>query len=189
MSAGPVCRGDICREKLFSRSAFEPSDKDLYLEAEDNVVEEDYDAPPSRAQKGKAKKAKKGKKPSRARRPFESDDEMGDEAVTGSDDDYAEADEDDDISDFIVHSDEDEEEKDARRVLKKRLGKKRMNVVLDSDDELGTLEEKEVIFGARKRARLSEEAIKLMPRFLPSTKMKVCMVLRFNSWIMLTRFV
>lgn len=186
MSAGPVCRGDICREKLFPRSAFEPSDKDLYPEAEDDVVDEDYDAPPSRAQKGKARK---GKKPSRAGRPLDSDDEMGDEPVTGSDDDYVEADEDDDISDFIVHSDEDEEEKDARRLLKKRLGKKRMNVVLDSDDELGTPEEKEVIFGARKKARLSEVAIKLMPRFLPSTKMKVCMVLRFNSWIMLNRFV
>lgn len=171
MPTGPVCRGEICREKLFSRSAFEPSDEDLNPVAEDDVVEEDNeDAPPTRAQKGKDK-AKKTRKTFRARRPsIESDDEMD---GTESDDDYAEDDDDDDDSDFIVHSDEDEEEKDTRRALKKRLGKKRMHIVVDSDDEIETPEEKEVIFGVRKKVRLSEEAIKLLPRFLPSTKMKV----------------
>ena len=141
------------------------------------VDEDDEDSsapPPARAQKGKGKgKAKKTKKPSRARRSFaHSDVEMGDEVDTGSEDDYVEDDDDEDISDFIVQSDEDEE-KDVRRALKKRLGKKRMNTVFDSDDELETIEEKDVIFGVRKKARLSEEAIKLLPRFLPSTKMKV----------------
>ncbi|KAF8804469.1 hypothetical protein BYT27DRAFT_7243611 [Phlegmacium glaucopus] len=173
----PVCRGNISREKLFSRSAFEPSDKDLNPEAEDDAVDEDdEDIPVTRARKGKGK-AKKGKNPSWARRSFiVSDDEMGDEAATGSEDDYSEDDDDDDdISDFIVHSDEDEEEKDARRALKKRMGKKRMNVILDSDDELEAPEVKEVVFGVRKKVRLSEEAIKLLPRFLPSTKMKYMM--------------
>jgi len=78
------------------------------------------------------------------------------------------------MSDFIVESDEDEEEKDARRALKKRLGKKRANVIFDSDDEPDTPEEKEVLFGVRKRKDISPEALKLMPRFLPSSKMKVC---------------
>ncbi|KAF8156638.1 P-loop containing nucleoside triphosphate hydrolase protein [Crassisporium funariophilum] len=68
-------------------------------------------------------------------------------------------------------TDGDEEGKDARSILKARSSKKRANVILVSDDELETPKEKEVIFGARKKVRLSEAAIKLMPRFLTSTKM------------------
>ncbi|KAG5644360.1 hypothetical protein DXG03_008657 [Asterophora parasitica] len=44
-------------------------------------------------------------------------------------------------------------------------------VIIDSDDEIETPEEKEVLFG--KKTRMSAEAIKLMPKFLPSTKMKL----------------
>jgi hypothetical protein len=79
---------------------------------------------------------------------------------------------DDDMSDFIVQSDEDEEAKDARRSLKKHLGKRRVNVVLDSDDEVDTPEEKEVLFGLREKGGISAEILKRMPRFLPSSKMK-----------------
>lgn len=79
----------------------------------------------------------------------------------------------DDMSDFIVNSDEDDEELHARRSLKRRLGKKRANVVLDSDDEPDTLEEREVLFGLRQKEGISAEILKLMPRFLPSSKMKV----------------
>jgi hypothetical protein len=164
----PSQRSDASREKLFSRAAFEPSEKDLHPEAQDDIVDED--APPTRAQKGKGK----AKKPSRAHRLFsDSDDEMGDDTVTGPEDDYVQDDDDDDISDFIVHSDEDEEEKDVRRALKMRLRKKRNNIILDSDDEPEMPEERGLIFGIRKKVPLSEEAIKLLPRFLPSTKMKV----------------
>lgn len=80
-------------------------------------------------------------------------------------------DDDDDLSDFIVHSDEDEEEKDARRALKKRLtnGKRSTRqIILDSDDEA------DVIHGARPTFEGTPEQIALMPKFLPSTKMKVC---------------
>ena len=81
-----------------------------------------------------------------------------------------ESDEDEDMSDFIVESDEDEDEKDARRAVKLRLRKKRVNIILDSDDD--TPEEKAVLFGIRKE-ELSPETVQLLPRFLPSSKMKV----------------
>jgi len=86
----------------------------------------------------------------------------------GSDDD----DDDDDMSDFIVDDDEDEEEKDARRMSKKRLGKRRANVVLDSDDEMeDSPEEIGILYG--RKVPLPAGKIALMPKFLPSTKMKV----------------
>ena len=49
-------------------------------------------------------------------------------------------DDDDDMSDFIVGSDEDEMVKDTRRALmfKRRHGKRRIHVILNSDDEPGT---------------------------------------------------
>ena len=127
---------------------------------------------PSIDSKGKSKAVSKlTKSHVRALSAFvKSDDEGYDVNISGSD-----SDDDNDMSDFIVESDEDEEEKDARRFLKKRNGKKRNNVILDSDDEPETLEEKEVIFGVRKKVAISKEAMKLMPRFLLSSKMKVCM--------------
>jgi len=81
-----------------------------------------------------------------------------------------ESDDDDDMSDFIVESDKDEDEKDARRAIKQRLRKKRVNIVIDSDDD--TPEGKAVLFGMREE-EMSPETVKLLPRFLPSSKMKV----------------
>ncbi|KAG6850029.1 hypothetical protein H0H93_002233 [Arthromyces matolae] len=78
-------------------------------------------------------------------------------------------DDDDDMSDFIVEDDEDEEEEAVRRTLKKSLGRRKAMIIIDSDDE-ETPEEKEVIFG--KAVPRTAENIKLMPKFLPSTKMK-----------------
>lgn len=80
----------------------------------------------------------------------------------------AENDDDDDLSDFIVQSDEDENEKDESRALKKRLGKQRVHVVLDSEDEMDTPEEKEVLLGVDASNKAFEHL-----RFLPSSKMKV----------------
>ena len=163
---------------MFSREAFEPTDKELNPDAQNDddeditIISDDEDEAPIYDRKGKGKAAAKPTKSFRkARRAFvESDDEGDDVNVSGSD----EENNDEDMSDFIVGSDEDEEEKDARRALKKRLGKKRVHIILDSDDEPDTLEEKEVIFGVQKKVPISKEAIKLMPRFLPSSKMKVC---------------
>jgi hypothetical protein len=120
--------------------------------------------------KAKAK-AKKPKRTAGRFRVLDSDDIQPDsEADSETEDDD---DDDDEMSDFIVQSDEDEEEKDARRKLKKQLGKRKA-IIVDSDDDIeeDSPEEREIIFG--KKIAVSKEAIKLMPRFLPSTKMKVC---------------
>jgi hypothetical protein len=81
----------------------------------------------------------------------------------------------DDMSEFIVQSDDEEEdEKDARRALKKSLGKRRAQVAMDLDDE-------EVLFGVRQKG-VSNEAIKQM-RFLPSSKMKVCQLRKTKKYV------
>lgn len=138
--------------------------------------------PAKSASKAKGKAKAKAKKPARksAGRKFivldSSDVEGGansdEESV--SEDDYKDS----DLSDFIVESDEDEEEKDARRAIKNRLGKRRaITTIVDSDEEEDdeiAPEEKELLFGAKKK-KLTKAEIKLMPRFLPSTKMKAMM--------------
>jgi hypothetical protein len=168
---GPACRSPICSEKLFTRVAFMPSDADLLPGAAKLVADSDAEMEDCTvsAKDNKGKGKAKPKTMRRARRlVLDSDDIIVSEAE--SDDEQI----DDDMSDFIVESDEDEGEKDARRGLKKRLGKRKAIVVLDSDEEKeDTPEEREVLFGAP-RASVSDEAVKLMPRFLPSTKMKVC---------------
>jgi hypothetical protein len=113
--------------------------------------------------KGKAKKAKK--RPARRARILDSDDVIPEE----------DEEDDDDMSDFIVQSDEDEEEKNERLKIKKRMGKRRA-IVLDSDDEVDQ-EESDIIHGAKKYVPEQPEQIRLMPRFLPSTKMKVRLIL------------
>ena len=69
-------------------------------------------------------------------------------------------DDDDDMSDFIVGGDEDEMVKDARRALmfKRRHGKRRIHVILNSDDEPGTLE-KEAIFCVSKKVEGGDQAV------------------------------
>lgn len=165
---------------MFSREAFEPTDKELNLNNQQDdagediiMISDDEDEAPFYDRKGKGKIVPKPTKSRCKAHPafIESDDEGDDVDISESDD---EDNDDDDMSDFIVESDEDEEDKDARRALKERHRKKRTNVILDSDDEPDTPEEKEVIFGVRKKIHISKEAIKLMPRFLPSSKMKVC---------------
>jgi len=149
-----------------------PSDDDLLpggakFEADSDVEMVDGTISTKDRETKRNLKRSKGLKRAARRRVLDSDDIIGSEA--GSDDEET----DDDMSDFIVESDEDEEEKDARRQLKKRLGKRKAIVVLDSDEEIeDTPEESEVLFGAQ-NAPASGEAVKLLPRFLPSTKMKV----------------
>lgn len=90
-----------------------------------------------------------------------------------SEDDGEHSSEDDGLSDFIADEDEDsEDEKAARKRLSKRLGKKRA-IVLDSDEEES--DDGEVLFGrpSPTMADIPKEQIRMMPRFLPSTKMKV----------------
>ncbi|OCH87359.1 hypothetical protein OBBRIDRAFT_796288 [Obba rivulosa] len=170
----PNCRAVIYTHKLFARRAFEPADEedkepapapmtidtidvDALPEPESGYVSDASEEP--RFVRGKSLRKRK-------RQPvYDSDVEF--------------IDDDDNLSDFIVESDEDEEEKNARRALKKRLGKKRAKVLLDSDEEM---EYADIICGAKPdQADIPLEHIKLMPKFLPSTKMKHMMEL-LTSW-------
>ncbi|KAJ6571813.1 SNF2 family N-terminal domain-containing protein [Mycena capillaripes] len=176
----PACRSPICSQKLFPSAVFYPTEKDLESNAEggDSDIEMLDVKPKKLASKDKGKGKAKAKQPARksAARKFivldSSDVEEADEESV-SEDDYKDS----DMRDFIVESDEDEEEKDARLAMKKRLGKRRAVTTIidsdDSDDEPVAPEEKEVLFGAKKK--LTKAEIKLMPRFLPSTKMKAMM--------------
>ncbi|KAF6753723.1 SNF2 family N-terminal domain-containing protein [Ephemerocybe angulata] len=171
----PVCRASISESHLFTRSAFEPTEKELNpnaresedegeaINSDDSMdVDDDDEEPVSRKGKGRAVKRGRG-----AYRGMEEDDDEDD---------------DDDMSDFIVEDDEDEEDKDARRALKQRRnkgkGKRRANVIIDSDEEVEDAPEIEgVLLGRKSKAQLEKEALEKMPRFLPSTKMKFMMEL------------
>ncbi|KAF7800359.1 hypothetical protein EIP86_011609 [Pleurotus ostreatoroseus] len=158
----PACRGAITKDKLFLRTAFEPTDAELQDNAEgglvlqrgeDGAVEMTFIHEQPQARKGRATRKKKARR-----------------SVVGSEDE--EDDGDDDLSDFIVEDDEDEEEAEARIREKKRLrskGKGKARAIIVSDDE----EDADVICGARPdHVNLPPEKVKLMPKFLPSTKMK-----------------
>jgi hypothetical protein len=146
--------------KWFSRSAFEPTEAELKSadgtrhDSPANEVDDSEDDLPATSafidvtgrEKGKGKARKKPV------RGYHSD---------------SEEDDGDDLSDFIVESDEDEEEKDYRKAMKKRI-RKRIAVV-DSDDDV----DGESIIRGKKTANTTPEEIKLLPKFLPSTKMKV----------------
>ena len=152
---GPCCRDPLDSRKLFARSAFEPTDKELDpnsgSDSDIEVVSDDSNDYFPSEMKGKGKTARRARNCRKLLVDYDSTDDM---------------------SDFIVDSDEDEEGKDARLAMKNRLGKKRVHVILDSDDEVDTPEEKEVLLGVRDKA-VSDEAINQL-RFLPSSKMKVC---------------
>lgn len=147
------------KHKLFSRSAFEPSDKDLgtadgadgSIEGGASAVLVDDFAEVEHPKPGSTFRKRKLQKKS----AYDSDEE--------------EEEGDDDLSDFVVEDDEDEEEKDARLALRKRLGKRR--AIILSDDEMDI--DDDVICGAKPDVEIPPEQVKLMPRFLPSTKMKV----------------
>ncbi|OSX63442.1 hypothetical protein POSPLADRAFT_1045766 [Postia placenta MAD-698-R-SB12] len=153
----PACRGVLVKHKLFSRSAFEPSDKDLgtadgadgSIEGGASAVLVDDFAEVEHPKPGSTFRKRKLQKKS----AYDSDEEEEG---------------DDDLSDFVVEDDEDEEEKDACLALRKRLGKRR--AIILSDDEMDI--DDDVICGAKPDVEIPPEQVKLMPRFLPSTKMK-----------------
>ncbi|KAG1871505.1 SNF2 family N-terminal domain-containing protein [Suillus subluteus] len=153
----PSCRDPISADAVFIREAFEPTDAELSGDVSSSSDDEMPEISDMMLQgskgKGRARRIRK------KRAVCDSDDE--------SEDDDAD---DDDISDFIVEDGEDEEEKDARRDIKKRLRKRRAMVV-ESDDELDA-DEREVVIGRNPRkVPASMGQVKMMSRFLPSTKM------------------
>ncbi|KAK0204021.1 SNF2 family N-terminal domain-containing protein [Desarmillaria ectypa] len=156
----PNCRQPISGDLLFDRAAFEPSDAELNADGD-----EPRQSTTSTKAKGKGKAKTKGK----GKKEFSLSADIIDIDALDDDDDYEyEYEDEDDMSDFIVDSDEDEEEKDARQKLKKAMGKRKAFIVLDSDegDEV-----EEVVFG-RKKENATSGQIKLMPKFLASTKMQ-----------------
>ena len=186
--AGPNCRGVISQEKIFSLAAFEPTDFELnptfdgakpskftLIDSDIEMLDDsDVEMQPVRKDKGKGK-AKARIQPGRSTRRRVS--------YIDSEDDEEHSELDDELSDFIVDDDEDEDEHEARRALQKKLAGKgkapakkpvrRKGIVLDSEDEFEP-EEEEVVFGKPKKEKvvLDPEQIKLMPKFLPSAKMK-----------------
>ncbi|KAG1726392.1 P-loop containing nucleoside triphosphate hydrolase protein [Suillus lakei] len=152
----PSCRAPISADAIFIREAFEPTNTELSGDASassDDEMPEISDMM-LRGTKGKNRARRIRKK----RAVYDSDDESEDD------------DDDDDISDFIVEDGEDEAEKDARRDIKKRLRKRRA-IVVESDDELDA-DEREVVIGrSPRKVPASIGQVKMMSRFLPSTKM------------------
>jgi hypothetical protein len=183
---GPSCRGTLDKDRLFKRSAFEPTDKELFgsseedassdVEMADGTVDSKYNVK-KRTGKGKAKPKTRGKKVKRA--IFDDDeDETIDVDASDNDDDEDYEEEEDDMADFIVDDDEDDEEyMDNKKAQKTAgLGRRKAQIILDSDDEVDeTPEEKEAVFGRKKKVdeNLTPEQVKLLPKFLPSTKMMV----------------
>ncbi|KAI0342316.1 hypothetical protein BDW22DRAFT_1395176 [Trametopsis cervina] len=153
----PVCRGKISETHIFSREIFEPMEDEL---KDEDVEMVDAAPKPAPGRVLRKRKATRG-------HLIDSGEER-----SGDDDDY------DDLSDFIVGSDEDEEEQTARRELKKRLSKAKgkravRKIVVDSDDEY----DEDIIHGAKPDIDIeaTPEQIAMMPKFLPSTKMKFMM--------------
>lgn len=152
----PSCRAPISADTIFIREAFEPTDAEL---SGDVSISSDDEMPEISDMMLRRSKGKDRSRRIRKKR-----------AVCDSDDESEDDDEDDDISDFIVEDGEDEEEKDARRDIKKRLRTRRAMVV-ESDDELDA-DEREVVIGrGPRKVPASVGQVKTMSRFLPSTKM------------------
>ena len=148
---GPSCRSAISADRIFVREAFEPQDDDLAVagpsrfKVDTNCDTLDVSEDMVRDPKGKGKAKKRLRK---KRSAYDSDCD------------------DDDLSDFIVEDGEDEEEKDASRELK-RLKRKRM--IVESDDDIEE-DERGTVLG---QPDVATAEVKIMSRFLPSTKMKV----------------
>ena len=170
----PTCRGHISYNTLFSRHAFEPTNAELAAatgmalkDEDDDIIMIDDIAESDTDVKGKGK-ARARPAPGRTLRARKA---RPSRVVESSDEE-----DDDSMSDFIVDDDADEEDweeqRDARREVKlaerNRGARRSTRRVVLSDDEDG-----EVIFGARPTVDIPKEKIALLPKFLPSTKMKV----------------
>ena len=155
--SGPSCRSAISADKIFVREAFEPQDDDLAEASASRCKTEVYSNTELAPHNMRRDLKGKGKAKKRLRQGYSVDD---------SDEDY-----DDDLSDFVVEDGE-VEEKDARCELKP-LKRKRM--IVESDDDM-EFDEYAAIIGHKEPDLVTDE-VKTMSRFLPSTKMKVWIVL------------
>jgi len=55
---------------------------------------------------------------------------------------------------------------------RKRLGKKKAVAKIESDDEMDSGDDGDVVYGKKAKVSFPKEQVALLPRFLPSTKMK-----------------
>ncbi|TCD64091.1 hypothetical protein EIP91_004563 [Steccherinum ochraceum] len=172
----PTCRGAISNDKLFSRSAFEPTDAELAMATGSPIKDEDDDIimiDDMADVKGKGKARATPGRTFRTRKPKR-------RIVDSDEEDEEEDDGDTSMDDFIVEDDEDEDDWEERRAARRASrrvskGKASARRIVMSDDE------DEVIFGARPSIPIPEEKIALLPKFLPSTKMKHMME-SLRSW-------
>jgi hypothetical protein len=156
---------------MFTLSAFEPTEEELnpkkWDDSDVEMLDVEEELVPKKKGKGKAKPKRK------TRRAV--DDEFIDVDAMETEDESSEESEDDNLSDFIVPDDADDDDEYTLRPkkMKKPMINNRKNVIIiDSDEKDEDPEEKELILG-RKRKSLSAKEIKMLPRFFPSTKMKV----------------
>lgn len=203
MRIGPSCRTPISKDRLFIREAFEPTDEELIVQPKEGPVraikksvDDDDEMPDIREffgspvsevkpkasaakKEGKGKgKAKLDRKPrpgrsQKKRRVMDSEDEGGADDIDMDEDESVDGYEDSDLSDFIVHTDEDEDEKDARKASK-RLMKRRATTPIESEES----DDDKIILGRKRPIKdlpgsAGKGPIKLLSRMLPSTKMLV----------------
>ena len=155
----PTCRGPICKEKLFNRSAFEPDDSELDGKSDDDDVEMiDTEAVDVKG-KGKGKEVLAPRRTLRKRKLIRQ--------IVDSDEDS--------MDDFIVEDDAYEEPK-----TKNTVGKGKQRAIVLSDDE-----DDDIIFGAKPAVPvpIGNGEIKTLPKFLPSTKMKVRYLNFLSIWL------
>src|SRR6202011_1660611 len=76
-----------------------------------------------------------------------------------SEDDDSEGELDSEMEDFIVQSDEDEDDKNARRAEKKRFEKRKAAPKIESDAEMDSEDDGDVIFGKKVRASIPKEQV------------------------------
>lgn len=173
---GPSCRSPVSLDRLFARQAFEPTDADLFDDESAPVKSEIVDVDDPRLDSDIAEDAflakdvkGKGKAPAKKR--------LRRRVVDSEEDTEGELDS--DLDDFIVQSDEDESEKDTRLAERRRSGRKRTTrqVLSDAEDSEDD-EDNDIVYGRTRNASLptaEDVDIKMLPRFLPSTKMKKMM--------------
>jgi hypothetical protein len=203
VSTGPSCRQPFSKDTIFDRSAFEPTDAELNGEDEDEDMEDlaprkGKGKGPLHKGKGKARRLARR---ATTESDDEGDDVMNDDQDSEDENDDGKDMDDFIVPDGQVDDDlPPTSSSPIQRPARLRSAKRKAMVISDdeSGDEVIDLvteddghksdatmhdieeieeededEDKNVVFGWKKN-HVPNGKIKLMPRFLPSTKMKVC---------------
>ncbi|KAF8512668.1 SNF2 family N-terminal domain-containing protein [Hysterangium stoloniferum] len=163
----PVCRTPVEKEMIFQRSVFEPTDAELSEDITTPIiidVDED-DGMPIDSEVLPTKMLQYPTPIGKVKRKYK---QRSSKKLVQSDNDG--------MSDFIVETDEDKEEQNTRRNLKRQLARNR-KIVLDSDGDGSSDQEAELLPPKTDRNKKGKN----VECFLPSTKMKEMMVL-LKEW-------